>query len=200
MMKNRFFDLKNNIFLSLLSLLLCADICFADSGAGISGKREEQKLSSCRLEQAEELYYAGDFEQALLIIEDCLTNHSPDTAMQIHAYTISARIHLVRGERTAAEQNITKILDLNPAFEPSIEEETPKFVNFIAEVRQKTALSQAITAAAASDSSQLSPWIWIGAGGAALAIFAILSGDNSGIALPPLKDQTLPAPPAFPND
>lgn len=193
-------DLKTKIISTLLALLFWTNICRAVTGTGMPLTADNQQMETCRLEQAEELYYAGEFDQALLIIEDCLTNHSPAIPVQIHALTILTRIYLARGERTAAEQNITKILDLDPAFEPSIEEETPKFVNFVAEIRQKAALSQTLRATVESDSSHISPWIWLGAGGAALAIFAILSTDNGGISLPTVNDQRLPAPPAFPND
>jgi hypothetical protein len=188
--------MKNKIISLLLSVLLWTNL-----GAGETGFiKPDQESSDCRLEEAEESYYRGEFEHALAIIEDCLKNHSPDIPSQVRAYTISARILLVRGDSTAAEKNVMRILTLDSDYKPSIEEETPKFVNFVSGIREKATQKKAISAGVEADSSYISPWIWIGAGGAAIAIFAILSGDKSGITLLPVKDQNLPAPPAFPNE
>ena len=200
MIRSRYSLLSDKILSLLLCTLLLGYLCAADLVKGAAGSARNQQAMACALDQAEEFYYNGEFDQAITIIEDCLSKDSPDQSVRIRAYTLLARIHLVRGNLTAAEEKINFILNLDPSFAPSIEEETPKFVNLVAEVREKTAEKEAASGRIQADSTGISPWIWIGTGGAVLAILAIISSDNGGKSIPPVKDRTLPAPPAFPNN
>ena len=199
-MRSRYSLLTDKVLSLLLSALLMGYLCAADLVKGAAGSASDEPATACALDQAEEFYFNGEFDQAITIIEDCLSKNSPDQSVLIRAYTLLVRIHLIRGNLIAAEEKINFILNLDPSYAPSIEEETPKFVSLVAEVREKTAEKGRASGRVQADSSGISPWIWIGTGGAVLAILALISSDNGGTPIPPVKDQTLPAPPAFPND
>jgi hypothetical protein len=112
---------------------------------------------------------------------------------QLRSYKILARTYLAKDDTILARDNIRIILKLNPAYQPTIEEETPKYVNLVSEVKaeQEQLAASAVTAG-------ISSWWLIGAGGvAAVAIIAIVASggdDNQGN-----EDLSLPKPPDFPE-
>jgi len=146
-----------------------------------------------RLDQAEELYYDGGFEEAVIIVNQCLQNKSISTGEQIRSYTILARIYLAKNDIDKTKQTVQLILRLDPTYQPTIEQETPKFVNLVATVRKE----QEQLAATETDTG-ISSWVLIGAGSvAAVAIIAIVASGSSD------EQQTettsLPKPPDFPD-
>ncbi len=151
--------------------------------------------SGCRdrLDQAEEFYYDGDFNKSIEIINQCLQEQSISNNDRNRAYTILVRIYLAKEDIQTAKENVRKILKLEPEYQPTIEQETPKFVNFVAEVKKEQEQLAATEAA-----SGISSWLLIGAGGvAAVAIIAIVasgSGDEQGT-----QNTSLPKPPDFPE-
>ncbi len=148
-----------------------------------------------KLDQAEEHYYDGEFEQTIKIVNLCLQEQSLPLELQVRSYTILARTYLAKGDTILTKDNIRIILKLDPSYQPTIEQETPKFVNLVQEVR-KEVTQKAIT----NELLGINKWLVIGAGGlAAVAIIAVVvSGSGSG------DDQngnktTLPEPPDFPE-
>ncbi len=153
----------------------------------------DQSGCSDRLDQAEEYYYDGDFDKTIEIVNQCLQEQSISNNDRTRAYTILARTYLAKEDIQTAKENVRIILKLKPEYQPTIEQETPKFVNLVAEVRKEQEQLAATEAA-----SGISSWLLIGAGSvAAVAIIAIVtsgSGDEQGT-----QNTSLPKPPDFPE-
>jgi len=151
--------------------------------------------TSCseRLDQAEELYYDREFDQTIKIVNQCLQQASLLKDDQIRSYTILARTYLAKEDTSLSKDNIRIILKIDPAYQPTIEQETPKYVNLVAKVKKEEDLL-----AAAEAGIGISSWLLIGAGSAAaVAIIAIVASggsDDKGT-----QDTSLPKPPDFPE-
>jgi hypothetical protein len=155
----------------------------------------DQSDCSEKLDQAEEYYYDGEFEQTIKIVNLCLQDQSLPLDLQVRSYTILARTYLATGDTSLTKDNIRIILKLDPSYQPTIEQETPRFVNLVEEVRKEVK-----QVAMTNESSGINKWLVIGAGGlAAAAIIAVVvSGSGNG------DDQngnktSLPEPPNFPE-
>ena len=151
--------------------------------------------TSCseKLDQAEEHYYEGEFEITIKIVNQCLQQQTLSNEDQIRSYKILARTYLAKDDTVLARNNIRIILKLNPAYQPTIEQETPKYVNFVAKVKNEQDqlnISEAGTG--------ISSWILIGAGSAAaVAIIAIVASGGSDDK--ETQETSLPKPPDFPE-
>ena len=152
-----------------------------------------QSTCTDRLDKAEEYYYDGEFDQTIEIVNKCLQEPSLSKEEQLRSYTILARTYLAKENIQRAKENLRIILRLDPTYQPTIEQETPKYLNLLAEVRQEQEQLAVI-----EDSTGISSWILIGAGSvAAVALIAIVassSGNNAGA-----EKATLPEPPDFPE-
>ena len=149
-----------------------------------------------KLDLADEKYYDGNFDNAIDLVNQCLQEPSVTESVRIRAYKILARTYLAMDNIQLAKENILKIIEIESAYQPTIEQETPKYVNLVTEVRKERAL---ITASAVE--TGISTWLLIGAGSvAAVAIIALVAtggGDNgttNGGQSKPLSE-----PPPFPN-
>ena len=147
-----------------------------------------------RLDQAEENYYNGDFDKAVIMINKCLQDNTLSATERIRGYKLLAKIYLSRNEISKAKKNIHHILSLDPNYQPTIEEERPNYVELVNQARgeqEQMAVNKA--------DSGISSWVWIGAGGAAaVAIIAIVASGSSGNGNNS-QNQTLPNPPDFPD-
>jgi hypothetical protein len=145
------------------------------------------------LDQAEELYYDGEFDQTIEIVNQCLQKVSLIKDDQIRSYTILARTYLAKQDTILTKDNIRIILKIDPTYQPTIEQETPKYVNLVAEVRAE---QDQLTAAEAG--TGISSWLLIGAGSAAaIAIIAIVASGGSDEK--EIQNTSLPKPPDFPE-
>jgi hypothetical protein len=146
-----------------------------------------------RLDEAEEFYYDGEFDRTINIVNQCLLQESLPKEEQVRSYTILARTYLAKEDTIKTKDNIQIILKLEPSYQPTIEQETPKYVNFVAEV-----IKEQDELAAAEVGTGISSWLLIGAGSAAaVAIIAIVasgSSDENGT-----QETSLPKPPDFPE-
>jgi tetratricopeptide (TPR) repeat protein len=159
---------------------------------------DDQSNFSALMDQAEELYYAGNLDRSIELVDSCLKNNSPDESERARAYKILIRIYLAKNEAATAKEFVNSILELDPDYQPTIEEETPKFVNLVDEVRTERLNLQLIPVTSA-DSSGISPWLWIGAGSAAIiTIIAIISAKPAAETVETAV-KPLPEPPAYPQ-
>ena len=150
-----------------------------------------EELTSCaeNLKQAEESYFTGNFDQATKLINHCLRETGISDENRAKAYIILTRITLAEEDIPTSRQYIEIILKIDPEYQPTIEEETPKFVNLVSEI--KTAMGET-----KSDKSGFNKWILIGAGSVATTAIILLvtaKGGNDDI-----HDNNLPEPPPFP--
>jgi len=190
---------KNKMSTLLLSVIFALQVCCPQATPAAVNNPADQPGCVQQLQEAEEFYYNGEFDKALIKIEECLAGKPTDKPLLIRAYTIITRIYLVREDQSSAEKYLSLILDQNPDYSPTIEEETPKYVNMVQMVRSKRAEKQQIPPVAEADSSGISPWVWIGAGGLGLiTIIAIVSSNNGTVTDNP-QSQPLPEPPGYPQ-
>jgi hypothetical protein len=150
---------------------------------------DDQTSCANHIKVAEESYYAGDFERATEFVNLCLREPAVSDENQIKAYTILTRISLAQDDLLSARKYIEIILKIDPEYEPTIEQETPKYVNLVAEI--KTALAEAD-----KQNGGFNKWILVGAGGVATTAIILLvaaKGENEDT-----QTNILPEPPAFP--
>ena len=158
-----------------------------------------EKTCKEKLAKAEEYYYEEAFEEAQALILDCLNASACTKDEQIKAYVILTRISLARENTKAAKALVRKILAMDPAYSPTVEEETPRYVNLVAEVKKELVSTKEVPAAGQKPSGAKNTWIWIGAGAAAVttAVIFLIAGGSGGEQNG--KEQSLPAPPPFPQ-
>ena len=146
-----------------------------------------------RLDEAEEFYYDGEFDKTIKIVNQCLLQESLPKEEQVRSYTILARTYLAKVDTIRTKDNIRIILKLEPTYQPTIEQETPKYVSLVEKVRKEQEQLAVI-----ESSTGISSWLLIGAGSvAAVAIIAIVASggsDDKGT-----QDTSLPKPPDFPE-
>ena len=144
------------------------------------------------LEKAEDAYYDGEFSEAIKLIGTCLKQPNITEEQKSTAFTIMSRTFIAMDDIEKAKEYINKNLDINPDYLPTIEQETPAYVNLVMQERKKR--DEVVKAV---EEAGISSWLWIGAGSAVAAaavIVLISSGDEN-------KDKDkkpLPQPPEFP--
>ena len=149
---------------------------------------------AAKLDKAEESYYNGDLDIALAVVLECLREPNLGDSIQLRANKILAHILLSKEETDAAKDAVFRVLELESAYQPTIEEEAPRYIALVEEARREFSQRKAVLA---QSESGISSWVWIGAGGAALVATAVLllSGSGSGS---DQKSAKLPLPPALP--
>jgi tetratricopeptide (TPR) repeat protein len=176
----------NFIFLFLLlqlsgNLIIPNFNLFAQTDQTISGN----------LEKAENSYYDGEFNETIKLISLCLKQSNITKEQRSFAYVILSRTFIAMEKVEKAKEFINKILDINPDYLPTIEQETPQFVSLVLLIRKDR--EQGIKT---TEDSGISKWIWIGAGSAitAAVIILIASADEN----KEKENKDLPEPPEFP--
>jgi hypothetical protein len=145
-----------------------------------------------KLTAAEELYYEGVFDKALILIHACLQDKAIQEAERKSAYKLLANIQLSQENRAAAETGIRNLLAIDPGYMPTIEQETPQFIALVKEVKAKIKQEQ----------TKKKTWLWIGAGAATAAAvaatyFIIQGGDNG--SREEVDERPLALPPDWPD-
>ena len=153
---------------------------------------QNNQICSENLEKAEDAYYDGEYTKTITLISNCLKEPNITNEQRVYAYTILSRTFLVMDEKVKAKEFINKIIDIKQDYLPTIEQETPNFVNFVLQVRKER--EQIIKS---KEESGISQWVWIGAG-SAVATAAVIVLISSGNEDKDKKNNTLPEPPQFP--
>lgn len=180
------YRLIQNKYLSAVAGILILSAFMAHS-QDLTGKSIPEKLG-----KAEELYYEGFFTDAVTIISECLLNENIKEEEQKQAYKLLANISLAQEKEAEAKNNIRKLLTVDPAYAPTIEQETPQFVNLVNEVK----------AGMEKEKPKKRTWLYIGAGAttvAAVVTYFIIKGNssNGGNGEEPVE-QPLAMPPVWP--
>ena len=147
---------------------------------------------SAYLDKAEDSFYEGKLDEAVALVMQCLNENPTEKSLQTRAYTILIRTYLAKDNPGKAREMIEKMLEINPDYQPTIEEEMPQYVNLVTEVREER------TKIEPKEEETGMNWVLIGTGGVAtVAILALLlsgGGDE-----PAAADNSLPGPPDFPR-
>jgi tetratricopeptide (TPR) repeat protein len=79
------------------------------------------------LTQAEQNYFEGRFDDTISLVKSCLSNGRLDQSELVRAYKILAQAYLAKNYPEAAGKIISKILEINPNYSPTIENEPPPY-------------------------------------------------------------------------
>ena len=178
----------------LILILICLSLLFSQvmTATQLNGLPDDPDCQE-KLDQAEESYYDGNLDQSILLARQCLEDPSITTETRVRAYKILARSYLSKDESDLAKKTVISLLRLDPDYIPTIEEESPHFVDLVTKTRAEQAQLQTVQKA-----GSISPWIWIGAGGAAAAAVIVIISGSSGSEENKNTSQSLPAPPMLP--
>ena len=189
---------RNNSHIATLTLVLSV-IYLQISTIPISKEillyAQNSQFSSHQIDKAEENYFNSNFEEAIKIINECLNDPLLSKTDQVRAYTILARISLVKNDLDITKKFIRNILKIEPNYQPTIEQETPKYVNLVAEVKKEE-----LPLPTKESKTSRKKWLYIGAGGVSAAVIIILlthkkNDDEKGNGE---NNHSLPEPPNFP--
>jgi hypothetical protein len=186
---------KRTTYHSLLVLgMLCMSLLSLQvlNTAPITRPSDDQACQE-KLDQAEESYYIGNLDQSILLVRQCLEDPSLSNDTRIRAYKIIARSYQTKEEPELAKNAVISLLQLNPDYQPTIEEESPRFIDLVTKTKTEQAQRQA-----AREAGSISPWVWIGAGGVAAAAVIVIVAGGSGSDEISNTNQPLPAPPMLP--
>jgi hypothetical protein len=155
----------------------------------------DEQSTKAKLDQAEESYYNGDPRQSIMLVQQCLDDSLLSKDNRMRAHKIQARSYLTLEEFDLAKEAVLLLLELDPAYQPTIEEESPRFISLVNEARAEYARLQADQA---KQKTSIKPWIWMGAGGVAVTAIIVLVASSSGGGENNNTNQPLPAPPPLP--
>lgn len=164
----------------------------------LSAQNQETDNYSKILDKAQELYYEGRFTESVNLVKSCLTDTGISPEQRVKAYKILSQVALARDNEAQAKEILRQILKINPEYNPTIEQEPPKFVQLVASVRGEIQKQTATAEPAKVEVSQSNHWRWYTAGAAAAVGIgaAILLGGNDG---GNEKDGALSKPPPWPQ-
>jgi len=149
-------------------------------------------INSELLEKAENYYYDGDFDNAIKSANQFISQAKLSKEDKKNAYILLVHIFLAKSDATSAKKVLESIFNIDPGYTPTLEEETPKYVTFVTEIKKQ------YMAKKVKPKKQEIDWaLWGGAGaGATLLIILLASGgsDNDSSS-PPLS-----LPPDFPDN
>lgn len=191
MMKIKFDSWTQTDHFKFLTAFLVATLLLPPITGSVYVSLLASDQSSCanNIKVAEESYFDGDFDKATEFLNLCLRETNATDEHQVKAYTILTRISLAQDDIKSARKYIEIILKIDSDYEATIEEETPKYVNLVAEI--KAALS-----AGDDDERGFNKWILVGAGGVATTAIILLVAAGGGKT--DTETENLPEPPAFP--
>jgi len=155
---------------------------------------QDNQTCESTLNQAENNYYEGNFDETISLIRECLKNPELKQPEKIRAYKILSRTLLAQDNINATKEIINKIIDLEPEFSPTIEEETPQFVTIINEVK----LERMQLTPKQNEGASSSSWLWYALGGAAATAIVVAIIIDGGDDKPVVESENLPEPPNFP--
>lgn len=149
------------------------------------------------LKNAENAYYEEDFPAAVKFSNRYLEQVNLTNEDKEKAYILLTHIYLAVDDTVDAEKSVNNILGFNLRYSPTLEMETPKYVNFVTKIKEKYASkSRVVTPKSTVKKSLNINWYIVGGAGVAVTVIAILllSGDDDKTA-----DQPLSMPPQLPQ-
>ena len=139
-----------------------------------------QESDSCdtSLAQAQEAYYAAEFETAADRLRPCTQAQTLPDSVRARMYRLLSFVYLGQNDETAARQAVGSLLDLEPDYAPDPTQDRPDFVALVEEAKKRR------RARAEADEDEDRRWVrWtLGAAAAALGTAAVLllGGGDSG--------------------
>lgn len=162
--------------------LVLAALCLVGASAA-----HAQTPQSCResYAQAEEAYYAADFETARALLRPCARETTLSDSARARMYRLLSFVYLGQNDEAPARRAVESLLDLRPDYTPIPGQARP---DFVALVREAKAARRAMAKATEDDGRRWVRWT-LGVAAAALGTAAVLllrgGGGDDGGALPP---------------
>jgi hypothetical protein len=157
------------------------------------------------LDEAEQKYYGGKFDDAITQASRCLDEGGLGEPERLRAYKLIGLAYIAKDYLEQAKSAVANLLALVPSYEPDPNQDPPQFTNMVNELKQALARQQkqeepppvqppAIQPEKKSGSKK---WLWFGGGAAAItaALIVAVSGNDS----PPPASALLPEPPTPPS-
>jgi len=152
----------------------------------------QDAIDSKLFEQAENFYYDGDFDKAIQSANQFLSQSNLIKEDKKNAYILLVHIFLAKSDAASAKKVVESILDIDSGYTATLEEETPKYVTFVSEVKK-----QYLAKKQKPQKNEIDWVMWGSAGaGATLLIILLASGGSDNGA----SNKPLSLPPAFPED
>ncbi len=151
----------------------------------------QQTKCSKILDKAKNLYFEGKFDESVNLIQSCMASQELTDAEKRQAYKIMSNVELARGDQDKAKENIRLLLQIDPDFQPTIEQETPTYVQLVESVRSEMAQHRN-NVVVKQESKGISKW-WYYSAGAVVAgtAYLLFNGDDK------KKDKPLKLPPPW---
>lgn len=190
--------LKKMISIKILVLFFFSPIIYPMQNVHHQLLAQEKKETDRQkiLDQAQSMYYEGQFTEAVNLVRSCLADEAISRDERIQAYKILSQVAMARDNDVQAREIIRQILKLDPQYKPTIEEEPPRFVKLVEEVRQGDITPQA-TPHVKKAGIGLPSWLYYTAAGAAVvtgSLIYIVNGENGS-----KKNKPLDLPPDWPD-
>jgi hypothetical protein len=152
----------------------------------------QQSDCSKVLEQAQNLYYESKFDESMNLVQSCMASESMTKEESRQAYKIMSQVELARGNQNKARENIRMLLKIDPGYQPTIEQETPTYVQLVETVRNEIA-SEPKKIVVKKESRSISKWWYYSAGAVVVGTAYILLSNDDG----KKKDKPLDTPPPW---
>lgn len=139
---------------------------------GIASTAQAQDVSSCDTSyaQAQEAYYAAEFEAAAAQLRPCTQNPTLPDSVRARMYRLLSFVYLGQNDEAAARRAVESLLDLHPDYVPDPAQDRPDFVAIVEKAKKER------QARAEADEEGNRRWVrWtIGVAAAALGTAAVL--------------------------
>ncbi|MCI0552460.1 MAG: hypothetical protein L0287_16040 [Anaerolineae bacterium] len=195
-----------NILVLLILSLLFAPIMSQSKASPVLA----QDRCEAELKLAEEKYYAGLFDEASNILQQCLDKNDLTPSVKIRALKLLTFAFLAIDYLDQARDALKKLLVIVPTYEPDTTQDPPRFVSLVREMKEAIAREmekqeQAKEQLVAKEPiMQIKPmkkggnktWLFIGGGVAAGLVAVLVAGKGKDDPPPPPE---LPDPPNLPK-
>ena len=175
-------------------------ILFWVTGVHAQGRYEAE------LAKAEQEYNEGFFDQAINLVNTCLSKGNLTTAEQAWAYKLLGQAYISKNEFQPARINAQKLIEVSPDYEPDQDQDLQMWIELVKEVKQEREKQiqqqqlpeppdeKTVSPAKSTNKGRNKKWLWIGSGGtviAGTAVFLIFKGEDT--------KKRLPDPPGLPS-
>ena len=132
-MSNQIFMMNKQI---LITWLIIAIVVLPIPGITTITVVQAQDDCTEQLNQAEQFYNTGRFDDAEKIIENCLANGDMDREQKLRAYRLLGLTYIAKDLEAEARDTVSKLLEMVPNYQTDPVQDPPPFRTLVDEVKQ----------------------------------------------------------------
>ncbi|MBD3275649.1 MAG: hypothetical protein GF372_10075 [Candidatus Marinimicrobia bacterium] len=132
-MPNQIFKINKYI---LITWLIIAIVVLPVPGITTISVVQAQDDCTEQLNQAEQFYNTGRFDDAEQIIENCLENGTMDREQKLRAYRLLGLTYIAKDLEAEARDTVSKLLEMVPNYQTDPVQDPPPFRNLVDEVKK----------------------------------------------------------------